>query len=215
MFNFPLVIISLLLTQCNLEENNQRKIEINNNDSEIGKIKFLNFNRNLVEKEMFAKRMLQEFVCKNNESDCSGNGVCNEAGNGCNCNAGYTTLTNKKTKITAQCNYLMKYQLKAFLLELFVGFGAGHFYSLRYLHASLKLVAFLFGIYLICLFPLTAKCISDKFDSDFFVFFVSCFYYLCVIGLAFWFVWDLVMFGLNRYKDGNGLSLLKWGNPTS
>ena len=189
------------------EYNSSNKHSINNSNQNI---RFLDSNNNQI-----TKRVLTTFACKNPEKDCSGNGVCNPSGTDCICNSGYTTIKKEGVPTTVKCDYLMKYQLKAFLLELFVGFGAGHFYCLRYLHASLKLVAFLFGIYLICLFPLTAKCISDKFDSDFFVFFISCFYYLCVIGLAFWFIWDLVMFGLNKYNDGNDLALLKWGNPTS
>ena len=70
-----------------------------------------------------------------------------------------------------------KKQLTAFLLELFVGFGAGHFYRHHYLMASLKLVAFVFGIYVICLFPLTAKCVTDCCDSDCLVVLVSILFY--------------------------------------
>ena len=76
----------------------------------------------------------------------------------CECMKDYA---NDKGNTTA-CSYERKKQLTAFLLELFVGFGAGHFYRANYLEASLKLVAFLFGIYIICLFPLTAKCVADS-----------------------------------------------------
>jgi TM2 domain-containing membrane protein YozV len=105
-----------------------------------------------------------------------------------------------------------KKQLVAFLCELFLGFGAGHFYSERYSFAILKLFAFLFGIYIICLFPLSAKCISDRCDNDYLVITVSCFYYLCAVGLAFWFIYDLVQFGQNNYYDGNNVQLLPWGS---
>ena len=127
----------------------------------------------------------------------------------CICDFGFTTFP---LDSIPQCNYKQKKQLVAFLLELFIGFGGGHFYTERYVEASLKLVSFLFGIYIICLFPLSAKCVSDKCDSDVLVIFVSCFYYLCAIGLATWFIYDLVMFGSNTYKDGNGIDLLPWGN---
>ena len=99
------------------------------------------------------------------------------------------------------CAIKQKKQLTAFLLELFVGFGAGHFYRKGYLMASLKLVAFFIGIYLICLFPLAAKCISDGCDSDCAVIVVSIFFYLYALGLAFWYIWDLVYFGKNKYDD--------------
>lgn len=78
-----------------------------------------------------------------------------------------------KHKYFKKCEIKQKKQLTAFLLELFVGFGAGHFYRQHYLMASLKLVAFIFGIYVICLFPLTAKCVTDCCDSDCLVVLVS------------------------------------------
>ncbi len=81
--------------------------------------------------------------------------------------------------------------------------------------ASLKLVAFVFGIYVICLFPLTAKCVTDCCDSDCLVVLVSILFYLYALGLAFWYIWDLVYFGKNKYKDcSNGndkcIDLIHW-----
>ena len=129
----------------------------------------------------------------------------------CVCITGYVTGSdyNKNLK-DIYCDYKQKKQLNAFLLELFVGFGAGHFYRGNYLMASLKLVAFLFGIYIICLFPLTAKWISDCCDCDCLVVLVSIFFYLAACGLAFWFIFDLVYFGKNKYKDKNDVPLLNW-----
>jgi uncharacterized membrane protein (Fun14 family) len=129
----------------------------------------------------------------------------------CTCKNGYVTLDNSKYCEIAR----KKKQLTAFLLELFVGFGAGHFYRHHYLMASLKLVAFVFGIYVICLFPLTAKCVTDCCDSDCLVVMVSIIFYLYALGLAFWYIWDLVYSGKNKYKDcSNGkdkcVDLIHW-----
>jgi hypothetical protein len=151
------------------------------------------------------------FKCVDTVASCSGQGVCSSNNATCICDQDFATFP---VDAPNQCNYKMKKQLVAFLCELFLGFGAGHFYTERYTDAGFKLAAFLFGIYIICLFPLSAKCISDKCDSDFLVVTVSCFYYLCAIGLAFWFIYDLVMFGMNKYMDGNGISLIPWGKPT-
>lgn len=109
------------------------------------------------------------------------------------------------------CTFERKRQLTSFLLELFVGFGAGHFYRANYLEASLKLVAFLFGIYIICLFPLTAKCVADCCECDCLVVLVSLFWFLISAGLAFWFIFDLVWFGKNKYHDKYGFCLMEWG----
>lgn len=129
---------------------------------------------------------------------------CSNENQFCQCKEAYTTIDDKI------CGYEKKKQLVAFLLELFVGFGGGHFYTERYLMASLKLVAFLFGIYIICLFPFTAKCMGDSCDSDWGVIVTSCFYYLYSLGLASWFIIDLVWFGKNLYPDGNNQTLLPW-----
>ena len=119
----------------------------------------------------------------------------------CTCHEEYFSNFNNEVPGEKYCSIEKKKQLTAFLLELFVGFGAGHFYRHNYLMASLKLVAFFIGIYLICLFPLTAKCVTDCCDNDCCVIIVSIFFYLYALGLAFWYIWDLVYFGKNKYKD--------------
>ena len=115
----------------------------------------------------------------------------------CKCKDEYASIKSE----TKKCTIKRKKQLTAFLLELFVGFGAGHFYRHHYLMASLKLVAFVFGIYVICLFPLTAKCVTDCCDSDCLVVMVSILFYLYAAGLASWYILDLVYFGKNKWKD--------------
>ena len=117
----------------------------------------------------------------------------------CNCKEGFTTI--KGDNNNKYCSIERKKQLTAFLLELFVGFGAGHFYRHHYLMASLKLVAFVIGIYIICLFPLTAKCVTDCCDSDCLVVFISILFYIYAAGLATWYIFDLVYFGKNNYRD--------------
>ena len=134
--------------------------------------------------EIAAKCNIEHMDCKNENQECT-------------CKAEYATAPNG----SRYCEVERKKQLTAFLLELFVGFGAGHFYRHDYLMASLKLVAFVFGIYVICLFPLTAKCVTDCCDSDCLVVLVSIIFYLYALGLAFWYIWDLVYFGKNYYPD--------------
>jgi uncharacterized membrane protein (Fun14 family) len=124
----------------------------------------------------------------------------------CKCKPEYASIKGCNVK----CEYERKKQLTAFLLELFVGFGAGHFYRGSYLIASLKLVAFIFGIYIICLFPLTAKCISECCDCDCLVVLVSLLFFACSVGLAFWFVFDLVRFGKNLLTDKYDIKLKQW-----
>ena len=149
------------------------------------------------------------YKCPDNSTHYSCNGFDSEKNvrTNCKCNKQFANIKGNKTA----CTYERKRQLTAFLLELFVGFGAGHFYRANYLEASLKLVAFLFGIYIICLFPLTAKCVADCCDCDCLVVLISLFWFLISAGLAFWFIFDLVWFGKNKYLDKNGFCLMEWG----
>ena len=147
--------------------------------------------------------------CEKDNMECQ-----NESGSTlCTCKEGY--YDNIDGKLDAKyCEIEQKKQLTAFLLELFVGFGAGHFYRHHYLMASLKLVAFFIGIYLICIFPLTAKCVTDCCDNDCVVIVVSILFYIYALGLAFWYIWDLVYFGKNKYPDcshgDNCIDLKEW-----
>ena len=145
----------------------------------------------------------QKINCTNNPRCDMSHMKCDEETTvNCYCNDDdlYPNFDNKSENYK-YCEVSQKKQLTAFLLELFVGFGAGHFYRHHYLMASLKLVAFFIGIYLICLFPLTAKCVTDCCDSDCLVIVISIFFYLYALGLAFWYIWDLVYFGKNKYPD--------------
>ena len=148
------------------------------------------------------------FNCNNPDVNCTLTDriECNEDKSECKCKPEYANVNDCNVK----CEYQRKKQLTAFLLELFVGFGAGHFYRASYLIASLKLVAFLFGIYIICLFPVTAKCISECCDCDCLVVIVSLLFFACSVGLAFWFVFDLVRFGKNKLRDKYEFSLKPW-----
>jgi len=152
----------------------------------------------------------QKYNCADNSTKCNLDHMnCNDDKSECTCKAEYATEPNG----SKYCEVERKKQLTAFLLELFVGFGAGHFYRHHYLMASLKLVAFVFGIYVICLFPLTAKCVTDCCDSDCLVVLVSIIFYLYAAGLATWYIFDLVYFGKNKYPDlthGYEIDLQHW-----
>jgi hypothetical protein len=115
----------------------------------------------------------------------------------CSCKPGYITYPKDNEYY---CNLEQKKQSIAFILEFCVGFGAGHFYRHHYKMGGLKLAGFILGIVFICTFPITAKCISDC-DCDCLAILLSIIYYLYMCGLAVWYIWDLVYFGKNKYKD--------------
>lgn len=115
------------------------------------------------------------------------------------------TYTNKATYQGAYCNYQQKNQLTAFLLEFFVASGSGHFYSGRILNGCLKLVGTLVPFILTCVICCIKCTASDKGTGI-----------LALISgilgclLVVWILVDVIMFGLNKFKDGNGVPLAHW-----
>ena len=68
----------------------------------------------------------------------------------CECNLGYTSydITGLKMDNSILCCYQQKGQMTAFLLELFIGFGVGHFYIGNFYFAILKLLIQVFLCFL-------------------------------------------------------------------
>ena len=153
-------------------------------------------------------------ICQNNE-ECSElncnleNGNCTEYDDNkghyfCNCHSGYTTYP-YDNKI--QCNYKQKSQLKAFLLELFLCYGAGHFYIHNYKLAIPKLIVFAFFYYLF----IGLRIITKAKEENKFANLIICIGAgVTFLGLLVWQIVDLVFFGRNKYHDGNDIPLLNW-----
>ena len=64
----------------------------------------------------------------------------------CQCNMGYSSydITDLKTDNNILCCYEQKGQMTAFLLEMLIGFGVGHFYIGNYLFGIIKLIVQIF-----------------------------------------------------------------------
>ena len=122
----------------------------------------------------------------------------------CNCNSGYVSYPKDNV---IQCNYKKKYQLKAFLLELFLCYGAGHFYIHNYKMAIPKLVVFAFFYCLFIALRVITKAKEENKTANLII---------CIgAGVTFillltWQIVDLIFFGLNKYKDENEIELLEW-----
>ena len=163
-----LLIFTVLLFFLSIEISSANSKEKSNSNS-FRYLEDEDIEKRLLEEEGDKEKLINcsEQTCDYSHMNCTANNS-----EYCICNEDYATINGNP------CSVQRKKQLTAFLLELFVGFGAGHFYRHHYLMASLKLVAFVFGIYVICLFPLTAKCVTDCCDSDCLVVMVSILFYL-------------------------------------
>lgn len=145
------------------------------------------------------------FIVKGNcSNDTCQNGSCSDS-TSCVCNAGYGQLspnTHSNVNTTKMCTYKLKSQLTAFFLETFLVFGFGHLYSGRILNFLLKF--FLILTILALDFIVKYFIRIQEYKSKKAVYIISYVLYGIIIV---WQVTDVVMFGLNYYKDGNGMPL--------
>lgn len=157
---------------------------------------------------------LQQKQC-NSTTDCNTNQLC--VSEKCTCQSEYSSLTSN----SSACNYKKKSQKTAFLLELFVGFGGGHVYSERFVNGFCKIVILPVILLIILLYNYLLKndiMLLSQVDKNkeengkslikrlVFVLFLTC---VCS-GIAFWIIYDVIHFGLNKYLDGNGVELISW-----
>jgi hypothetical protein len=105
------------------------------------------------------------------------------------------------------CTYVRKSQLTAFLLEAFCGFGIGHFYTGTLYLAVPKLIIYLIGVGGILALRIVNMKTEDNNPTTLMLALLSC--VVCCFILI-WHVADAFLFALGRYKDGNGIDLLKW-----
>jgi hypothetical protein len=140
-------------------------------------------------------------VCKN--ETCS-NGIC-ENENTCLCNYGFTNVASIGTN--ELCNYQYKEQVVAFFLELFLILGFGHLYCERYVNFIIKLI--FFSLLISADFVLKYAIKVKSYNSKKSVYISSYVFYSIMI---LWQSIDIILFGLNVYKDYYGLSLLTYNS---
>lgn len=142
----------------------------------------------------------EDSICAYNQSKCDRNQTKAE----CVCLEGYKTIPLNNT---VKCNYPLKKQLTAFLLESVFTYGIGHYYTENYAMAVPKMF-FWFISY--CLFIFLRNILRTNENQEKGAFLVT---FLAAIFLLLMFSWqitDMVLYALNYYPDGNGIPLLPW-----
>ena len=123
----------------------------------------------------------------------------------CKCTLGFSTFPSESAN---KCNYKQVKQLNVFLLELFLSFGAGHFYSGKMDLAGAKVTLFLFCL-MMNLITFSLKFCYQKNNKFWRVLFLVTL--ICSLILIFvWQVVDLALIGQNKYTDGNNMDLYGW-----
>lgn len=158
---------------------------------------------------------LDVVLCGNNNNNTFCNTICDEVGGVCiedsicKCIEPYTTLPNESNY--KLCNYAKKSKLIAAFLELFIGFGIGHFYTERKINGYLKLMLYM----LLCCVGCCSIAIGLRFNSDNpdgptgnqaakFFFFI----YACVLNFMMaWQIFDFFLMIFGVYVDGNNIEL--------
>lgn len=148
--------------------------------------------------------IVTSLLCKeesNSVINCGAHGVIKE--NGCDCDVGYTTL-----KEDSPCNYVKHKQLTSFLIELFSNLGVGHIilgkYILGFSKMALGIIPWMFNILGIC-GVIRIKTSEGKWGT-----FMAVFLFVASLVFFLWWIFDAVVFGLNKYKDVNGIELEHW-----
>ena len=122
----------------------------------------------------------------------------------CECHKGYDTYPYDNT---IKCNYRKKSQIKAFLLELLLCYGAGHFYIHNYKRAIPKLIVFAFFYCLFIALRIITKAKEENKKANLII---SISAGVSLVGMITWQIIDLVGFGKNQFDDENNIGLKDW-----
>ena len=122
----------------------------------------------------------------------------------CECHKGYDTYPSDNS---IKCNYKKKSQVKAFLLELLLCYGAGHFYIHNYKRAIPKLIVFAFFYCLFIALRIITKAKEENKKANLII---SISAGVSLVGMITWQIIDLVGFGKNQFDDENSIGLKDW-----
>ena len=126
----------------------------------------------------------------------------------CNCQDGFLNVDWEGRKTL--CDYQQKKQVSAFLLELFI-MGAGQMYRGYIALGILKLLyVVIFPYILIALnfLGFLAEA-SVKVQTGVLITTITLFF-MYIAGVLFWYFYDVINFGMNRFRDWYGYPLQSW-----
>lgn len=153
----------------------------------------------------------KNIICTSN--NCPVPNACYDAST-CRCADGYANYFepgDNTANTGPYCTYIRKKQLTAFLLQFFIFCGAGQFYVGNIQFAVPQLIISLAPCVISCI----QLCAGIRFKSDgdsrpcchLVVVIINCIFACAFCG---WWLADAIIFGMNKYTDGNGVPLEPW-----
>jgi len=124
----------------------------------------------------------------------------------CTCKEGYYNTNLDNNNFSNKCKYKMKSSNSPFWIEIISNIGIGHILIGDYKIGIFKLF---YMISTLCFFYYV--CMSDKnsqkYLTDKFHFIIAIINFFMCLGVFIWWIVDAICFGINFYKDNNGIKL--------
>ena len=140
-------------------------------------------------------------------ANCPYPSVCTDA-NTCQCGRGLANFP-AEGNYGVYCQYTQYNQLAGFLPECLLNLGIGHFLTGRTLCGVFKLLLAFAPCLALCL--MMCGIVSKPGDG---AGICACIglvlMFACLIGSGIWWLVDMILFGINAYRDGNGVPLAHW-----
>lgn len=141
--------------------------------------------------------------------NCQAPNYCEDSAT-CICGEGRANFNPSNEKSSQYCDYYQKKQLNAFMTETFTSNGFGHFYAGRHLFGFFKILALYSAVFFGLLLNCTNLVKKEKITSSCLGLFLTLTYWSFLVGAILWQFIDMIMYGMNNYKDGNGIPLKHW-----
>ena len=127
----------------------------------------------------------------------------------CTCKEGYYNTNLDNNDFLNKCKYKMKSGITPFWIEIITNTGIGHMIIGDYKIGIFKLF---YMISTLCFFYYV--CMSDKnsqkYLGDTYHFVISIINFVLCSGVLIWWLIDAICFGINKYKDNNGIKLFNY-----
>jgi hypothetical protein len=185
------ILLVFSYSSSNSKVNNHLKQNKTNTSEDLFMTEYIEEERDLSLQKFF---IITNITC--NKTSCPGKNICSDKST-CECSHG---LANIDPDASVFCGYEQKKQLYTFFLEVcFLG-GLGHLYAGRIAHGVIKLI-----LIIILPFVLFYSAYWSKWNPIVMIASTT----ICC-GITIWHLVDVILIGMNKYMDGNGVPLLRW-----